>query len=297
MTTQAELTEPLIVERTFNAAIAQVWHALTDSEAIRCWYFDLKEFEPRVGFEFQFVVDHEGHTYDHRCRITEVVPQKKLAYSWRYAGYEGDSLVTFELFAEGDRTRVKLTHEGLETFPHLPSFARENFLRGWTHIVGSDLKEHVEQTGHKLVVRGEFNAPPELVWKAWTDPAQVKQWLGGADEEMTVESVSMDLRVGGKFRIQMRKSDGEYFTAAGTYLEVNPGARLAHTWDWEKEGGGTEFGELEGNETQVTVEFEAEGKQTRVVLTHAKFATVKSRDGHETGWTKWLEQAAKFVEA
>ena len=85
--------------------------------------------------------------YHHLCKITEVIPQKKLAYTWRYQGYEGDSLVTFELFADGGRTRLKLMHEGLETFPKLPSFARESFMTGWTEIVGSSLKKFLENDG------------------------------------------------------------------------------------------------------------------------------------------------------
>ena len=96
---------------------------------------------------------------------------------------------------------------------------------------------------------------------------------------------------------QEPREDGEYYTAAGTYLEVNAPTRLVHTWDWEKDGAGTEFGELEGNETQVTVEFHERGEQTQVVLTHERFASEKSRDGHEHGWTRWLAQAAEFIEA
>jgi len=83
-------------------------------------------------------------TYHHLCKIIEVIPQKKLAYTWRYKGHEGDSLVTLELFANGDKTRLRLTHEGLETFPKTPSFARKNFMEGWTQIIGSSLKEFVE---------------------------------------------------------------------------------------------------------------------------------------------------------
>ena len=60
----------------------------------------LKEFKPEVGFEFEFIVEHEGTKYHHLCRVTEVIPQRKIAYTWRYKGEEGDSLVTFELFAE-----------------------------------------------------------------------------------------------------------------------------------------------------------------------------------------------------
>ena len=145
MTTKDNLAEAVVIERTFNAPVARVWKALTDVEEMRHWYFDLKEFKPEVGFEFAFTVEHEGMKYYHLCKITEVIPQKKLAYTWRYEGHEGDSLVTFELFADGDKTRLKLTHEGLETFPKLPSFARKNFMEGWTEIIGSSLKKFLEK--------------------------------------------------------------------------------------------------------------------------------------------------------
>ena len=144
-TTKTNLTEAVVIERTFNAAVARVWEALTNADEMRVWYFDLKEFKPEVGFEFEFTVEHEGTRYHHLCKITEVIPQKKIAYTWRYAGEEGDSLVTFELFADGDKTRLKLTHEGLETFPKLPAYARTNFEKGWTEIIGSSLKQYVEE--------------------------------------------------------------------------------------------------------------------------------------------------------
>jgi len=146
MTTKNNLAEAVVIERTFNAPVAKVWKALTDVEEMRQWYFDLKEFRPEVGFEFEFVVEHKGMTYHHLCGITEVIPQKKLAYTWRYKGHEGDSLVTFELFADGDRTRLNLTHEGLDTFPKTAAFARENFVEGWMTLIGSSLKEFVEKT-------------------------------------------------------------------------------------------------------------------------------------------------------
>lgn len=144
MTTKDNLAEVVVVERTFSAPVARVWKALTDVEEMREWYFDMKEFKPEVGFEFEFIMEHEGMRYHHLCKVTEVIPQKKLAYTWRYKGHEGNSVVTFALFADGDKTRLELTHEGLETFPKTPSFARKNFLEGWTQIIGSSLKEFVE---------------------------------------------------------------------------------------------------------------------------------------------------------
>jgi uncharacterized protein YndB with AHSA1/START domain len=154
-----------------------------------------------------------------------------------------------------------------------------------------------EPTTHKLVVARDFEAPRELVWRAWTDPAQIKHWLGFG-EDMTVESVIADLQVDGRFRIQLKnKEDGEFFTAVGTYLEVKPIERLVYSWDWEKDGAGTEFGEVEGYDTQVTVEFHPNGKLTRLVLTHEKFVSPQRRDNHEKGWQTWLGRLAKFVES
>ena len=147
MNTKSSLEEAVVLERAFNAPIARVWRALTDVEEMRQWYFDLKEFKPEVGFQFEFIVEHQGTSYHHVCRVTEVVPQRKIAYTWRYKDEPGDSLVTIELFPEDDKkTRVKLTHTGIETFPKTPAYARKNFESGWTTLIGSELKQFVEKT-------------------------------------------------------------------------------------------------------------------------------------------------------
>jgi uncharacterized protein YndB with AHSA1/START domain len=143
MSAKTELTDAVVVERTLNAPTARVWQALTDVDQMRAWYFDLKEFKPEPGFEFEFVVDHEGNSYQHLCKVTEVVPQKKIAYTWRYKGEPGESLVTFELTGTGDQTKLRLTHEGLQTFPAKSAYARKNFEAGWTAIAG-ELKKFVE---------------------------------------------------------------------------------------------------------------------------------------------------------
>lgn len=147
MTTKNNLADAVVIERTFDAPIARVWQALTDADEMRQWYFDLKEFKPEVGFEFEFVVEHDGNTYHHLCRVTEVIPQRKIAYTWRYNGEPGNSLVTFELSPDGNKTRLKLTHTGIETFPKTPAYARKNFEAGWNAIIGSELKKFVEKNG------------------------------------------------------------------------------------------------------------------------------------------------------
>jgi uncharacterized protein YndB with AHSA1/START domain len=145
MTANSVTTEAIVIERTLEAPVTQVWRALTDVEEMRQWYFDLKEFKPEIGFEFEFVVEHEGVSYHHLCRITEVIPEERIAYTWRYKGEPGDSLVRFELFPDGKKTRLRLTHTGIETFPKTPAYARKNFEAGWTAIVGLELKEFVEK--------------------------------------------------------------------------------------------------------------------------------------------------------
>jgi uncharacterized protein YndB with AHSA1/START domain len=137
--------EPIIIERTFNAPAEKVWQALTDPQIMQQWYFDLPDFKPQVGCEFRFWGGRDAeHQFQHICVVTEVLENRKLTHSWRYEGYAGISYVTFELFPEGEKTHLKFTHAGLETFPaDIPDLARENFVEGWTSIVGA-LKGVVE---------------------------------------------------------------------------------------------------------------------------------------------------------
>ena len=138
----------IVIERVYNATIEKVWKAITDRAEMKKWYFDLAEFKAEPGFEFKFIGEgKQGEKFLHLCKVIEVIPKKKLTYSWRYDGYEGNSFVTFELFEEGNKTRVRLTHKGLETFPVTANndFAKENFMEGWTYIIGTGLKDYIEK--------------------------------------------------------------------------------------------------------------------------------------------------------
>ena len=138
---------PIIKEVTINAPIEKVWKAITDKDEMKNWYFELVDFKPEVGFEYSFTGGTEERSYLHLCKVTEVIPGKKLVHSWRYDGFEGISFVTWELFDENGKTRVVLTHSGLETFPAdtNPDFAPDNFKMGWNEIIGKSLKNHLEK--------------------------------------------------------------------------------------------------------------------------------------------------------
>jgi uncharacterized protein YndB with AHSA1/START domain len=159
-------------------------------------------------------------------------------------------------------------------------------------MTNNDLQKPDDAT---LVIRRILNASPELAFEAWTSAEHIQQWMR-PDPGMVVPLARMDLRVGGRFRIQMKMPDGEYFTAVGVFKEVQAPERLVYTWDWEKDGSGTEFGEPEGKTSLITVEFLKRGKQTEFVLTHSRFATVESRDSHARGWEKIVESFALFLE-
>jgi uncharacterized protein YndB with AHSA1/START domain len=134
------------VERTFNATESEVWEALTDKDKMKKWYFDIKDFKPEVGFEFQFLAGDDKKQYLHLCKIKEVIPYKKLSYSWKYDYDPGVSVVTFELFPEGDKTKLKLTHEGLDNFSKdHPELAKKNFKQGWDQIIDTNLKQYLEK--------------------------------------------------------------------------------------------------------------------------------------------------------
>lgn len=138
----------IIVERVFDSPVSKVWGAISDKNEMKQWYFDLAEFKPEVGFKFHFTSGPSPEKqYLHLCEVTEAIPEKKLTYSWRYDGYEGISFVTFELSPEGDKTKLKLTHTGVETFPSdNPDFDRKNFVAGWNDIVNTLLKEFLEKS-------------------------------------------------------------------------------------------------------------------------------------------------------
>ena len=139
--------QPIVVERTLNAPVQKVWEALTDNNKMKQWYFELPAFKPEVGFQFKFTGGTEQHQYLHLCRITEVIPQRKLAYTWMYENVPVETIVSFELFPEAaDKTKIRLTHSGVENFPKdNPDFAKQNFIQGWNDIVNTSLRAFVEE--------------------------------------------------------------------------------------------------------------------------------------------------------
>lgn len=285
---------PLVLERTLNAPAAAVWNAITRKEAMQQWSFPVEEFKPEAGFEFRFTVEHEGFTYRHLCQIVEVIPGQKLAHTWRYEGYEGDSRVTFELFAEGNKTRLRLTHEGLESFPITPAFAKTNFMQGWTQLIGSSLKEFVEgdAAGREIVITRLVRAPRELVWQAITDPRHVTHWYGPRGFSTTIEE--MDVRPGGVWKHVMRGPDGVEYPNQSVVTEVTKPERLVFSHGGGRKGApGVDFvatwtlDRVDADQTRVTIRM--------VFPTAAARDTVVKEYGAIEGGKQTLERLAEHL--
>jgi uncharacterized protein YndB with AHSA1/START domain len=136
--------EPLVIERTINAPAARVWQALTDAKALKQWLPFFPDFKAEVGFRTEFKLGPDAeHQYPHVVEVLEVIDGQRLTYSWDYGGMSPGSSVTFELSAEGDKTRLVLTCH-IESIPNDQSDFMENAKKGWTYTADG-LKQFVER--------------------------------------------------------------------------------------------------------------------------------------------------------
>jgi len=141
-----KLSEPIIVEQSFEDSTETVWKAITEHEQMIQWFFDnIPDFKAEAGFETQFEVDAGERRFNHLWKIIEAVPGRKIVYDWRYEQYSGAGTVTFELLQDGDGSRLRVTNEGIETFTaDIPEFERESCVGGWKFFIQGNLKNYLE---------------------------------------------------------------------------------------------------------------------------------------------------------
>jgi uncharacterized protein YndB with AHSA1/START domain len=143
MAQNQNLAEPLVKEVVLDASVSRVWKALTDKDELKQWCFEMEAFQPEVGFEFRFYGEKDGHKFLHLCKVLEVEVEKKMKWLWSYKDVPGNTYVTFELFPQGNKTKLRLSHEGLEKLPQDENYAKQNFAEGWNMILGQLLPKHL----------------------------------------------------------------------------------------------------------------------------------------------------------
>ena len=135
-----------------------------------------------------------------------------------------------------------------------------------------------------LVVSRIIHAPAERLFKAWTEPEQLRQWWG--PESVTCMEAEVDLRVGGRYRIGNQFSDGTVVWISGTFELIDAPHRLVYTWRI-----GTDPAE-----ERVTVSFRATTDgQTEVTVVHERIPDKGTRDRHEEGWFGCLKKLSSFL--
>jgi uncharacterized protein YndB with AHSA1/START domain len=144
-----------------------------------------------------------------------------------------------------------------------------------------------------------FDAPRELVWKAWTDPKHFMQWWG--PQGFTSPSVTIDLRVGGKYLLCMTSPDGRNMYNTGIYTEITPPERLVFTQSMSDEQGNVVspaamgMGDDMPIETEVIVTFEDLDGKTKLTLQQIGFPKSQMTEHAGAGWNQAFDKLAETL--
>jgi uncharacterized protein YndB with AHSA1/START domain len=145
---------------------------------------------------------------------------------------------------------------------------------------------HTPNPSQTLSLKRTFDAAPEKVFAAWTNPELLKQWWGPPGSEVT--KVEMDLRVDGRYRIGIRHQGQAEFFVSCAFKIIQPPHKLAFTWRWERP-------DMDIGNSLVTIELQARANQTELLLTHAQLPTPEARAAHREGWVGILTKLGDFL--
>jgi uncharacterized protein YndB with AHSA1/START domain len=119
----------------------------------------------------------------------------------------------------------------------------------------------------EIVVTRVFDAPPELVFKAFVDPDLLRQWMG--PRRLTMTYCELDARPGGSWRYAHADDEGNEYGFHGVFHGVTPGESIIQTFEFEG---------MPGHVSLETARFEPQDGQTKVTL-HSVYQSVEDRDG------------------
>ncbi|ADE12553.1 SRPBCC domain-containing protein [Sideroxydans lithotrophicus] len=151
-----------------------------------------------------------------------------------------------------------------------------------------------QANNNELVITRTFDAPRALVWQAWTDPKHIKRWWGPAG--FNNETCVSDLRVGGRFHLEMRAPDGNMYPCIGTFREIVEAERIVY------EGEATDghpCGAGIPPRATVTVSFAEQDGKTHLTL-HTRFASAERKQAAAdarfvVSWKEALERLAEDI--
>jgi uncharacterized protein YndB with AHSA1/START domain len=140
-----------------------------------------------------------------------------------------------------------------------------------------------------VLIRRRFDAPPRRVYDAFANIQALAELI--RPDDVKIEETEADVREGGEYKIVLRMPDNDLWTLRGVYRQVSPPHHLALTWNW------VEDNPEEEQHTLLTLEFAHDGDGTELILRHELFVREDSRNSHENGWVKCLDNLAAELAA
>ena len=153
----------------------------------------------------------------------------------------------------------------------------------------------------ELVIVRTFDAPRELVWKAWTQCDLLKRWWG--PKNFTAPYCKIDLWVGGKYLYCMRSPEGQDYWSTGIYREIVAPERLVCTDSFADEKGNAVpashygMGDNWPEELLVTITLQAEGNKTKMTLRHVGIPAGDMAEMTSAGWNESFDKLAESLKS
>jgi uncharacterized protein YndB with AHSA1/START domain len=315
-TTITTTDREIIATRVYDAPRERIFQVWTDPQHLSQWWgprgFVTTTFKMdfRPGGVWRFVMHGpDGTDYQNKITYVEIDAPKRLVYQ------HGDDketepvnfkvTVTFDDLGDG---RTKLDMRMV-----FPSAAAKNFVvEKYGAVEG--LEQHVNRLGEHLgqqslpdrpfVISRTFDAPRELVWKAWTERERMMKWFG--PKAFTIDHATQDFRPGGTFHYRMVSPDGKEMWGKWTYREIIPPQRIVWVNSFSDEKGDLgrhPFAPEWPQEMLSTVTFaEYEGKTTITMQWYPINATADERKTFDTGresmkmgWTGTMDRLADYL--
>jgi uncharacterized protein YndB with AHSA1/START domain len=303
----------LVITRIFNAPRDLVWQTWTDPKHLGQWWGPKDFTNPLVDVDVQrgggFRIDMQGPDgtiIEGGGMFHEIVAPERLVFTTSAfkdaAGspqIEVLNTITFEEF--NGKTRMILRASVVKATPEMAG-PLSGMEEGWNESLDklADLLAKLggDDGGAPLVVTRVFDAPVDMVWKAWTEPDRLMKWWGPAGHTSPV--CKIDLQVGGKYLFCMRSPDGQDFYTTGIYQKIFPLKEIIFTDSFADAEGNivpsTHYG-MQGFPTELTVSvtFEDEGNRTKVTMRQYGLPAGEIFEGTGSGWAESFEKLAESL--
>lgn len=171
-----KMNDMIVSSIIIKASAHEIWEALTERDNMKEWYFDIPDFQLKVGATFNFYEPGDTKEFLHQCVVKEINPNKVFSHTWTHPDHsKGESIVTWMLDELEEGTLVTLTHSGIEGFANIGrDFTRKNYQLGWDGYMFI-LKNYCYKT-HPRIYAITIEATAEQIWNALFDVGNYKLW-------------------------------------------------------------------------------------------------------------------------